>query len=108
MDNTGDKPNLPDLSSLRIDDRKRKGRSVFRWLGLVLFAAILITAGLGARSGFLSRKAEVEVVSAITPNSASVSALLNASGYVTPRNRASVAAKITGKVVTVYEIGRAH
>jgi len=102
MDNTGDKPNLPDLSSLRIDDRKRKGRSVFRWLGLILFAAILITAGLGARSGFLNRKAEVEVVSAIAPNSAPVSALLNASGYVTPRNRASVAAKITGKVVIVY------
>lgn len=102
MGHTDNNPNLPDLSALRIDDRKRKGRPLFKWVGVIFLAIILIIGALGARSGFLNRNPEVEVAAAIAPNSAPVSALLNASGYVTPRNRASVAAKITGKVVTVY------
>ena len=44
----------------------------------------------------------VEVTSARAANDARAQALLNASGYVTPRRRATVAAKVTGLVEKVY------
>jgi RND family efflux transporter MFP subunit len=43
----------------------------------------------------------VEVAAARTANSQEAQTLLNASGYVTPRRRATVAAKITGRVTSV-------
>lgn len=44
----------------------------------------------------------VEVVTVRPPGDPRSEALLNASGYVTPRRRATVAAKITGRVTAVY------
>jgi RND family efflux transporter MFP subunit len=102
MGNTSPKPNVPDLSALRIADHKRKGRPITKWIGIILLAGLFVAGGLREWSVLANHRPEVEVFAAIAPSSAPVSALLNASGYVTPRNRASVAAKITGKVVTVY------
>ncbi len=91
----------PDLSSLRITDTKRKQtRSGKRWLWAAI--PIILLGLLGAASfAFRNRKPEVEVVTALKPSTAPTG-VLNASGYITPRRRATIAAKITGRVVGVY------
>jgi RND family efflux transporter MFP subunit len=90
----------PDLGSLRIGDSKRNAsRSSRRWLWLILgvLALILLAA---AASAFRDRKAEVEVAAARKPVNGPAG-VLNASGYITPRRRATIAAKITGRVTSV-------
>jgi RND family efflux transporter MFP subunit len=90
----------PDLGSLRIGDTKRNAtRSSRRWLWLILgvLALILLAA---AASAFRDRKAEVEVAAARKPVNGPAG-VLNASGYITPRRRATIAAKITGRVTSV-------
>jgi len=90
----------PDVGSLRISDTKRNAtRSSRRWLWLILgvLALILLAA---AASAFRDRKAEVEVAAARKPVNGPAG-VLNASGYITPRRRATIAAKITGRVTSV-------
>ena len=91
----------PDLSSLRITDTKRKSSSSGkRWLWAsipIIMLALLAAASFAVRN----RKAEVEVTTAIKPSNAPAG-VLNASGYITPRRRATIAAKITGRVIGVY------
>jgi len=90
----------PDLGSLRISDTKRNAtRRSRRWLWLILGALALILLAVGA-SAFRDRKAGVEVASARKPVSGPAG-VLNASGYITPRRRATIAAKITGRVTSV-------
>jgi len=90
----------PDLGSLRISDTKRNAtRSSRRWLWLILGALALILLAVAA-SAFRDRKVEVEVASARKPVSGPAG-VLNASGYITPRRRATIAAKITGRVTSV-------
>lgn len=94
------KPLKPDLGSLRISDTKRNAsRSGRRWLWLILgvLALILLAA---AASAFRDRKVEVEVATARKPVNGPAG-VLNASGYITPRRRATIAAKITGRVTSV-------
>jgi HlyD family secretion protein len=91
----------PDLSSLRIQDGKRKnsgtGKRVF-WASV----PIVLLAFLAAASfAFRNRKPEVEVAAAVKP-ATGPSGVLNASGYLTPRQRATIAAKITGRVTGVF------
>jgi len=90
-----------DLGSLRISDGQRKGGGTgkaFGIFGAVLGLAVLITGGVLA---FMHQKPVVEV--AVAQNAGTDRpALLNASGYVTPRRRATVAAKITGRVTGVF------
>src|ERR1700758_442890 len=89
----------PDLGSLRISDTKRNAtRRSRRWLWLILGALALILLAVGA-SAFRDRKGEVEVASARKPVSGPAG-VLNASGYITPRRRATIAAKITGRVTS--------
>jgi RND family efflux transporter MFP subunit len=88
---------LPDLSPLKIDDRARTsgGRKWLRWFAAALGAVLLVLALVLA----LRRQAPlVEVAVARTTGEKDRVALLNASGYVTPRRRATVAAKITARV----------
>lgn len=90
----------PDLGALRIDESKRgnggePGRR--RWLWVVVALAVVAVGAFVAIGG---RPPEV-VVAAARGAGGRVAALLNASGYVTPRVRATVAAKITGRVVEV-------
>jgi RND family efflux transporter MFP subunit len=91
----------PDLSSLRIDDQKRKPSATGKRLGI--FAALLgiVAVVTGGVLSFMHQKPIVEVAVA-QKVSAGRPALLNASGYVTPRRRATVAAKITGRVTGVF------
>lgn len=91
----------PDLSSLRITDTKRKNAgSGKRWLWAAIPIAMLVLLG-AASVAFRNRKPEVEVTTALKPSNAP-SGVLNASGYITPRRRATIAAKITGRVTGVY------
>jgi len=92
----------PDLGSLRIGEGQRKSSGMGR---RVMYAAIpvLIFAGIVAAAyAFRSQKPVVEVASAAKPDSGGRQALLNASGYITPRRRATIAAKITGRVTGVF------
>ena len=91
-----------DLGSLRIGEGQRKGSGMGK---RVLYAAIpvLIFAGIVAGAYALrSQKPVVEVATAAKPEAGGRQALLNASGYITPRRRATIAAKITGRVTGVY------
>jgi RND family efflux transporter MFP subunit len=91
----------PDLSSLRISDTKRTNpRSGKRWIWIVVFV-VLVGLAAGAAFAFRNRRAEVEVATAVKPVTGPAG-VLNASGYVTPRRRATIAAKITGRVTGVY------
>ena len=92
----------PDLGALRIDKDKRQERKAGKIFGIIL-AAILVVA-LVAGATFYSRNSApvVEVAAAQKTGNAGPTALLNASGYVTPRRRATIAAKITGRVIGVY------
>lgn len=90
-----------DLGSLRIDERARKKSSpARRALIYVAILAVLLVA-LGLFFAFNNRKPAVDVVLVQNPENQQV-IILNASGYVTPRRRATVAAKITGQVTAVY------
>jgi HlyD family secretion protein len=92
-----------DLGSLRIHETQRKGSKLGR--GLAIFFGILVILGglSGAIYAFRGQKPVVEVAVVRKPAAAgSREALLNASGYVTPRRRATIAAKITGRVTGVF------
>jgi RND family efflux transporter MFP subunit len=90
------KYSIPDLSALKIHDRARSraGRRPWAIAAAVLLIAIVLLYAFVLRGN----KAVVEVAAARAIASAEGAAMLNASGYVTPRQRATVAAKITGRV----------
>jgi RND family efflux transporter MFP subunit len=92
-----------DLGSLRIEDRQRSSSSWGKRLA-IFFGLLVVLGGLsGAVFTFWYQKSVVEVT--VVQKSASNGgreALLNASGYVTPRRRATIAAKITGRVTGVF------
>src|ERR1700686_207528 len=93
-----------DLGSLRIDDRHRSGGSWGKRLA-IFFGLPLAAPGLsGAVYALWNQKPVVEVTVAQKPAAGlgDREALLNASGYVTPRRRATIAAKITGRVTGVF------
>jgi len=64
---------------------------------VVIFAGIVAVA-----FAFRSQKPVVEVAAAAKADPNGRQTLLNASGYVTPRRRATIAAKITGRVTGVF------
>jgi RND family efflux transporter MFP subunit len=98
---TAPKSLKPDLSSLRITDAKRSNPGAGRrWLWII-FAVILIALVAAVASSYRNRKPEVEVAAARQPASGPAG-VLNASGYITPRRRATIAAKITGRVTGVF------
>jgi RND family efflux transporter MFP subunit len=87
-----------DLSGLKIDERARRAGIRVPWR--LLGAAVLLAAA-GAGYWLYGRTPVVEVAAVrIVP--AGRPAVLNASGYVTPRRRATIAAKITGRVNEVF------
>lgn len=96
-----ERPEGPDLSALRIDERARgdPGRSRWlRWFAAGLGAVLLVAA---VAFTLVGRMPVVEVATA-QASQASRPALLNASGYVTPRRRATIAAKITGQITEIF------
>ncbi|MBI2841124.1 MAG: efflux RND transporter periplasmic adaptor subunit [Acidobacteria bacterium] len=90
----------PDISGLRIDHGARATSGGWK-LGTVVALVLATLLGIGGFYIVRGRpKAEVEVSTARSPAAAGTgAAVLNASGYVTPRRKATVAAKITGRVM---------
>jgi RND family efflux transporter MFP subunit len=92
---------IDDLAALRIE---REPLQVNRrgWIKWLVFLIILGSAGAGAYA-WLNRERPVEVeVATVTERAAGTQAsVLNASGYVTARRRATVSSKVTGKVIEV-------
>ena len=91
----------PDLGSLRIHDgqRAKSGvgkRAMYAAIPVVIFGLIVATA-----FALRNQKPVVEVATVIKPESGGQLTALNASGYITPRRRATIAAKITGRVTNV-------
>ena len=90
-----------DLAALRIE-REPVSVTSRRWIGWVVALVLLGATGLGVWL-WLTRERPLEVEAAtVTVRAAGTqAAVLNASGYVTARRRATVSSKITGKVVEV-------
>ncbi len=95
----------PSLSDLRIEDHARDGGRARVGLWIVLLALAVAGAGLAWHWFRAPRPAPVRVA-AVTEAGATrtggAPTVLNASGYVTARRRATVSSKMTGKVVSVH------
>src|SRR6478752_4738273 len=94
-------PSLKDeLAALKIE--RPPERQSRRWIKWVVLLVVVAAAG-AAGWQYLNRPRPIEVETAtVTQRAAGMqAAVLNASGYVTARRRATVSSKITGKVVEV-------
>jgi RND family efflux transporter MFP subunit len=92
----------PDLGALRIDDRHRSQSKMGKRIFYASIPVLIFAAIVAAAYAFRSQRPMVEVATAAKPDRDGRQTLLNASGYVTPRRRATIAAKITGRVTAVY------
>jgi RND family efflux transporter MFP subunit len=98
-----------DLASLRIEHTARAGgsrRGV--WIALGILAIAVAAGGWLWTTRVDAAPVKTATVTARTGGAAAPGAVLNASGYVTARRRATVSSKVTGKVLEVFvEEGRA-
>ena len=95
--------NLNDLSALKIDHADRGGGSkTGLWLGGILVVALLGFGGWYWSSRLQAAEVRVATVATKTTGAAGAATVLNASGYVTARRRATVSSKVTGKVMEVF------
>ena len=90
-----------DLSQLRIDPDRRERKGSGRRILLISLIAVVLAGAAIVAIAFSRRAPEVETAVAREAGG-SHAAVLNASGYVTPRRRATVSAKVTGKIRDVY------
>lgn len=90
-----------DLAALRLE-RQPESHPSRRWARWVLLAAV-VSAGSAGAWWWFSRERPVEVQAATVSirQAGAQAAVLNATGYVTARRRATVSSKITGKVVQI-------
>src|SRR5260370_12466918 len=89
---------------MRIADCHRPGCSWGKRLA-IFFGLLVVIAGLSGGVYALWNQKPVVEVTVAQKSAAGLGgreALLNASGYVTPRRRATIAAKITGHVTGVF------
>jgi HlyD family secretion protein len=91
---------VDDLSALRIERPPlREGRPWVKW---IVVLGLLAVAAAGAWAWLTrERPIAVEVVTATERAAGTQASVLNASGYVTARRRATVSSKVTGKVIEV-------
>ena len=89
------------LSDLSIDDGARDSDSSRRWLPIVLVIALIAIIGVTIVAIRSSNAIEVTIATARAAEIGTAATVLNASGYVEPRRKATVAAKITGRVTEV-------
>lgn len=96
--------NAPDLSALRIDrnaqDREENGGSWWKWLLMVVVIGLIAGAGWYFWSGDAP---EVTVATVLATGGAAGSngSGISANGYVVARTRASVSAKIMGRLTRI-------
>jgi HlyD family secretion protein len=98
-----------DLASLRIEHTARAGGSRRgAWIALAVVAIALAAGGWFWTTRVDAAPVKTATVTARTGGGAAPGAVLNASGYVTARRRATVSSKVTGKVLEVFvEEGKA-
>jgi len=89
------------LEELRIERKAPPRRSPWRVAIALAVPAVLLILTAGFFWLKASRAPEVTVAVVREETAGSAATVLNASGYVTPRLRATVSSKITGKVVEV-------
>ena len=89
-----------DLAALRIEREPERPRR--RWAGWLFALLVSAAVGYGAWR-WVTRERPVVVETAVVSErtAGTQAAVLNASGYVTARRRATVSSKITGKIVEV-------
>src|SRR3984957_10141832 len=93
----------PDLGSLRIGAAHRKaGAGAGKRFVIIVLVILPLAAIAAAAYALRSQKPVVQVMTAAKAEAGGRQSLLNASGYVTPRRRATIAAKITGRVTGVF------
>ena len=94
-------PSLKDeLAALKIErPPERRPRPGIKWI--VLLAVLAVAAGGAWRYVNRSRPVEVETAPVAQRAAGVQASVLNASGYVTARRRATVSSKITGKVTEI-------
>jgi RND family efflux transporter MFP subunit len=91
----------PDLGALRIEAHKRGSRKAGTSILIVALVLLALLVAAGGVYAYMHKMPSVQVATAESPDTGP-QALLNASGYVTPQRRATVAAKITGRVTGVF------
>jgi RND family efflux transporter MFP subunit len=89
---------IPDLASLRIDPNSRATQRSKKPNVLITAIIALLIIGVVVAFAIKNQKVSVEVAIARPASDSRGTVVLNASGYVTPRRRSTVAAKITGRV----------
>lgn len=91
-----------DLAALRIDRAPLGAEPDRRWVTWLVMAALLAAAGwMGWTWLQRERPLDVEVTTVTERAVGAQATVLNASGYVTARRRATVSSKVTGKVIEV-------
>jgi HlyD family secretion protein len=92
-----------DLAALRIPQDERGGGrgKPLVWTAVVLILVLLAAGGYYWSTALQAAAVKVAPVTAQSGAASSPGAVLNASGYVTARRRATVSSKVTGKVVDV-------
>jgi HlyD family secretion protein len=89
-----------DLAALRIERAPEHPRR--RWIAWSALVILVCAAGVAAwQWSTRERPIQVETVAVLERAAGRQAAVLNASGYVTARRRATIASKITGKLVEV-------
>ena len=92
---------IDDLSALRIE-REPLRTTNRRWLKWLVMLAVVSAAAAGGWFWYTrERPVEVEVATVSERAAGTQASVLNASGYVTARRRATVSSKITGKLIEV-------
>src|SRR5256886_5905465 len=91
----------PDLSALRIDERSRRSSRRLGWRAIAVALVVVLAGAVGLFVALREKAPEIEVA-AVRADKGGRAALLNASGYFTPRQRATIAAKITARVNEIY------
>ena len=89
---------LPDLASLRIDPNLRAAQRSKKSTVLITSIIALLIIVVVVAFVIKNQKVSVEVAIARPASESWGTVVLNASGYITPRRRSTVAAKITGRV----------
>jgi RND family efflux transporter MFP subunit len=91
-----------DLAALRIERAPMTPEGNRRWVKWVVLLVLLSGGGYAAYA-YVSRErpAEVEVATVTIRAAGTQASVLNASGYVTARRRATISSKVTGKLIEV-------
>lgn len=91
-----------DLAALKIDHSERAGGRSMLPIAIVVIVAVVGIGGYYLKTRLQTVTVKVATAAAVTSGAPGAGAVLDASGYVTARRRATVSSKVTGKVTEIY------